>query len=276
MKNKYIIPSLFITLLLGGCDKNDLFDKVATIGKQAPQVYWELTSSTANAGDSVFFRAQYYSVDIPVDYSQVWYNVMENITIGATCPLVTTFKYNVSYSTSEEVRQFSPVITYPHSESYWSSERKAYMIEHKFPTSSTLTAYDWKNVGTFDPEIYNKLFPDTFATSFRQNLYKQMQVDDFRKVFVTVYEMEETEFIQFVDSVYNDNSAGYDYFIKPDLVASVKNKFDEIPFEDLLYNTTDKVYQIEYSKEYELKGRFQAIDKNGVIGVSETKTINLQ
>lgn len=278
MKTIFKYSWLYILLApcVSSCDEYDLFDEIATIGKQAPHVIWELPSSSAVAGDSVSFRTQYYVTERPVKSLEVWYEVLENVNMSVSCPLVSTFTYNVAINEKNLVRQSMKMASYEHTQDLWNDELNAYLLNNRFPTSRTLRSFEWKSVTEFDMDKFNQLFPDTFIVSFRNNLYDRLQVADFRKVLVSTEKMTPAEFQSYIDYTIDLNSQDTIWNIKPEAVSVIKSKYEEIPFSELIYSNTDQVYKLEYEKIYQLDALFKVIDQDDIVGFSENRTIDLR
>ena len=263
--------------MLASCEINDSIDSVVRVGQVAPHVFWELPTSSVNAGSTVPFYSQYYTVgDKKIDRLEVWYDVNENIQKLVSCPLVTSFKYSVSLSSSSLSRESQQIETYTHSEINWVPARKAYVIDSAFHTSRTLRTVEWKEVKVFDDTKFAAYFPASFATQFKDSMYKLMKISDFRKIMVTLNLMTTARFLACTDSTFNTNSGLWDSFIKTDSIPSIKAKYDAILFKDLIYDSSAQIYKIEYSKSYKLKACFKAYDKDQVVGITEKKEIDLR
>ena len=76
MKNKNIlIIFAFLTFWVSGCEKHDLINDWARIGQRTSHTYWEIPSSTVNAGNTVAFTAQFYNNEgVAIDHMEVWYD----------------------------------------------------------------------------------------------------------------------------------------------------------------------------------------------------------
>lgn len=268
---------LSVLLLLIGCKINDPIDNVVRVGQVAPHVFWELPSNSVNAGAEVAFYAQYYIVgDAKVDHLEVWYDVNENVQTLVSCPLVTTFKYNISSNKTTQIREFQQIATYQHEEKNWDVLKKAYILDTVFPTSRTLRTVEWKEVKTFEDTKFNAYFPANFATQFKDSLYKLLKVADFRKIMVSLNVTTDIEFKTYTDSLFNANSGAYDYFIKEDKKADLKTKYDGIQFKDLIYDQSAQIYKVEYTRLYKLAARFKAFDNKNIVGIADKKEIDLR
>ncbi len=279
MKNVIKITFLLLSLAsFTACEVNDPVDDWARIGQQVPHTIWELSSTQVKAGDSLAFKAQYYTNGEEIENMAVWYDLTENISMTATCPIV-SFNYSLSIDKSTLSRENQMIINYSHSESYWDSVKKAYIFNGKFPTSSTLRPIEWKDVVDFDMNKFQSLFPDTFATAFKKGLYEKLakteQLSDYRTLLVTAGNMTVEEFNACLDSTYNSNSASYDKFVKNEKVTDLKSKFDAIPFEDLIYRSVESKYQINYLRSYTIGATFRVFDKKKNQGITEKLSIKI-
>jgi len=277
MSNLKGLSFLFLVSLLVGCEINDPVDNVVRVGQVAPHVFWELPTNSVTAGSPVPFYAQYYTIgDAKIDRLEVWYDVTENIQTVVSCPLVTTFKYSISASSSTLSREFQAVASYKHIVANWDTLKRAYILDTVFPTSRTLRTVEWKEVKTFDDTKFNAYFPSTFATHFKDSMYNLLKVSDFRKIMVSLNVITDVQFKAYTDSTFNLNSGSYDLFIKADKKADLKTKYDGIQFKDLIYDTSAQIYKVEYTRLYKLNARFKAYDKNNVAGITDIKEIELR
>lgn len=267
----------FLSLLMvTSCSEYDFIDDISHVGYQAPHVYWELPSSSAKAGDSVSFKAQYYTNGPDINSLEVWYNITENIKMEVSCPLVSTFTYKVTISESSISRQLMKISEYAHHTDLWNKELKAYVLDDKFPTSRTLRLVEWKLPEEFEQEKFDKLFPDTFITSFRTNLYSKMEVADLRKMMVATEKITSEEFRELTDYTIDQNSLDTIWSLKPEAIPVIEEKYAEITFPELIYNSTDQNYMLEYEKGYQLSARFRAVDALGVEGITEFLNVDLR
>lgn len=272
-----LLSMLTIASFLTSCEINDPIDNIVKVGKVAPHVFWELPSSSVNAGDKVPFYAQYYTTsNEEIDRLEVWYDINEVSVRTVSCPLVSTFKYTVSSTKTVLSREFQEIDNYKHKPTNWLALKKAYILDTTFQTSKTLRQLDWKEVKMFEEAKFNAYFPAGFAVQFKDSLYKLLKVADFRKIMVSLSLMTSAEFVTFTDSVPNPNTGGKDYFIKEDKKSVLKAKYDGIQFKDLIYDATTQLYKVEYSKAYKLGARLKVIDKMGIPGIADKKDIELR
>ena len=278
MKNK-ILLLLLLTLTIISCEKNDPVDDWARIGHVTSHTYWEIPSSTVNAGSNVNFVAQFYNSEhMLIDNMELWYDVNERVELEATCPIV-TFKYTKNSDVSTLVRENQRINSYEFKESYWSSDLRAYSVSSYFTTSNTLKQVEWKEMTEFDPEKYAELFPDTFETAFKRDLYVELnkteKFSDLRKLIVDLEVMTTDEFKECTDSVFNHNINDWNYFVKDDCKQMIEDKYFALPFEQLIFDKSNMIYKLVYSKSYLLNATYRVIDISGATGISESKKIEL-
>jgi hypothetical protein len=276
MKRVFYIVFAFSLLLLYSCQENDTLDDGVIVGNMAPQVYWELGSSTVLSGDSVPFSAQYYTTGLsPVDHLEVWYNVVEEKSKTVACSWVSSFTYAYNSATSDEKRMDQKISIYPHDDNLWVTAKRAYVFSSKFPSSPTLSSLSWQYPETFDSTRMVKYFGESFMQHFKDSLYSLMKPVDFQKMYQGLNLVE--NFKQaYMDSVRNENTGDYEYIFKNNVVpAEVKNIYATIPFSDLIYNSSNNYYNVSYSLQYILKPTLRVYDKNGVYGITTKKEVTL-
>lgn len=260
------------------CSINDPIDDWARIGHVTPHTYWELSGDKIKAGENLSFKAQYYTNSTQVDHVEVWYDINQSLVMSASCPIV-TFNYSLTINSNTKSREMQSIASYPHSDQYWDPLRKAYILSNSFPISNTLRPVEWKSVDVFDQEKFNLLFPDTFAAKFKSDLYveimKPARLPDLRKLMVDLALMTTDEFYNHTDSTWNENSSSYDHFLKAEATPIVKEKYDGIPFKDLIYSKSELKYQVDYLRSYFLNSVFKVYDSQKNEGVSETKKIEI-
>lgn len=263
---------------LVACEINDPVDDWARIGQETPHTIWELSSTKVKAGDSLSFKGQYYTNGVKIDRTEVWYDLTESKIMEAKCPFV-SFNYSLSVDITSPAREEQSIIRYNHSESNWDMVRRAYVVNEKFPISNTLRPVEWKDVVNFDYEKFSMLFPDTFATAFKNGLYDKLElvtnIPDYRAVLITTGMLTVEDFNLCLDSTFNENSQSYDKFIKEDKKVELKSKYDNIPFEELIYKSSESKYQISYLRSYRIGATFRVYDENNNQGISEKFEIEI-
>jgi len=275
-----ILLSVFMGFFLTSCEKNDTLNDNVFIGEMAPQVYWEINSSTVNAGSEVPFFVQYYtSGKEPIDHLEVWYSVEEEESKTVSCPWTQTFTFQLSSTTSDNKRISQKISEYPHKESYWNDSLHAYSFNASFPTSSTLSSISWIKPATFDSTKMIKYFGEGFMQHFKDSLYTKMKALDFQKMYSGLNLVE--NFKVYLDSTFNENSGSYDYHFPKDSLGNevipieIRNIYLTIPFADLIYNASNNNYDVEFSRSYQLNALIKAIDRKGTAGLSTKSIITL-
>lgn len=276
--NKILVLAAFLVLGVS-CTIFDPIDEEASIGRVAPSVYWEQVDKGVSAGDAVKFQVQYFPLEgKTISELQVWYDITSQTSISASCPLlVSTASFTISRTVQDTVRQFNPVITYPHSESYYNSEKRTYFFEGSFPTTYTLAPIAWNNIETFDWDTYNKYFPASFQQSFKDSLYSVLTVDDFRKILtVTNPKIPEDEFETFIVCAMDSLQGRDTCSVLPQYVEKLKKDFYSIPYDSLFFDAGTGLFKLEYNKTYSLGAQFRVKDSEGVANFSEKKEVELR
>jgi len=286
MKKIQFLLFIFVAALFSACDKHDNMDNGLMVGQMAPQVYWELTSTSADAGNNVAFKAQYYTTGkAALNRLEVWYNVTEYIESSVTCSWLST-AWSKAANSSELKRQYQKISEYPHSESYWKPELRAYYLETSFPTSVTLSTFEWKNPETFDDADLDRvrtLFGKTFPEDFQKEVYGRMKEADFVKMFqgLGVKDHDGVPIANFrarySEQFYNEVTGMMEWGFKEEPKGSGKRPVPEevtelyytIPFMDLILNTG--VYGIIYIRSYRINAYLKAIDADGNSGKTTIK-----
>lgn len=285
MKKISYITSL-ITLLAfftTSCDRHDKIDELLIVGKMAPQVYWEIASSTIDAGNNLSFTSQYYTTgDSEIKKLEVWYNIVETIEKEVASPWVTSFTYSITSITSEEKRITEKITEYPHVESNWNNSLFAYTLIEEFPTSPTLSSIAWSTPESFeavDSVKMDKYYGTGFMAHFKDSLYNMMQAVDFQRMYQGLNLVENFK-EQFLDSTKNENTGQWDYHF-PELGGEypvpeeVVEIYKNIPFADLIYNSSNGNYNVSYSKSYNINAHLRVIDNEGNVGKTTTTEISL-
>ena len=281
MKNfQKIAIALLSVFLLASCDMHDTLDDDVLVGKMAPQIYWELGSSTVSAGSNVPFTVQYYTTGTEkIDRLEVWYNLVEEESKTVSCPWTLTFTYSIVSTKSVEKRISQKVSEYTHNESYWNDSLHAYSFTAFFPTSNTLSTTSWVKPSTFDNAKMNKYFGDNFMKQFKDSLFGLMKVTDFQKMYLGLNLV--SNFKIYLDSTKNENSGGWDYHFPKDaqgntpVPQTIKDIYQTIPFSDLIYNNSTTNYEVEFSRSYKVNAIIKAFDVNGTAGLALKKEISI-
>jgi len=281
MKKIQSIAIILLSMLLfTACDLHDSLDEDVIVGSMAPQVYWEVASSTVTAGSDVTFTTQYYTTsDAPVDHLEVWYNLTEQVSKTVSCPWMQSITFNYTSTTSLQKRILQKIQEYAHNETNWSDALHAYSFTSTFPTSNTLSSVSWVKPTTFDSTKMVSYYGTAFMQHFKDSLYTKMQAVDFKKMFQGLNLVE--NFNIYLDSTYNGNTGKYDYHFPKDAQGNmpvpnvINNIYKKIPFADLIFNTSNANYEVEFTKSYFIDANLKAIDTKGVAGTAIKTTITL-
>lgn len=278
---KYIFSTLIAIIgLLTSCDINDKMDEVVLIGNMAPHVYWEVGSSTVNAGSNVPFIVQYYTTsEEDLDRLEVWYNIIEDESKAVSCPWTQTFSYSITSNKSVQKRISQKISEYSHLTTNWSDSLSAYSFNATFPTSNTLATSSWVKPTNFENEKMLTYFGQSFITQFKDSLFKLMKVTDFQKMYQGLNLVD--NFKIYLDSTKNDNTGGYTYHFPKDsqgntpVPQTIIDIYKNIPFQDLIFNKSTNVYDVEYTRSYRINAFIRSYDKKGVYGISLNSEISL-
>ena len=308
MKIKFLTIVAVALAFLASCDKHDKIDELVQVGPVAPQVYWELASSTTKAGNDVAFKAQYYTSvpDVNIDTLQVWYNVVRSESYQVTCPLLSTFSYTMSRSVEEEVRVPQYIAGYSHKEEYWNNTLRAYTFTDVFPTSYTLASIAVAEPESFaytDSVTFVNNFGANFAQEFKDSIFIKMQYADYVKMFGPTGLNLLEDFSAYKDSTYDANSDSWIAHFALDTLTATEYEaktparnwrqyatteggdvvieivptdliilFDETTIDELLFNKSKQYYELQFSRAYYIEANLRCIDSNGAIGTAlETK-----
>lgn len=275
----YILSA--VALLCSSCAKHDLFDENCFTGNVGPEAYWEIESSAVSAGTSMGFVAQYYSSISDIDHSEAWYNIVETIDATVTSPWASTFSYSKTILTTEEKRVSQLIKKYPHDEAFWSDSLHAYTFEGSFPVSGTLAPFKWVKPAQFDSAKMVKYFGDTYMQEFKDGMAAKMKYADYKKMFIGLGLMD--DFKQYTDSTEDKNQGEgvFVYHFPKDaegnevVPAEIQEMWNNITFEQLVSNTTEGCYEVEYKRTYSMSAILRVYDVRGVYGTSIAKDITI-
>ena len=283
MKKLQYICIIMLCVTFGSCDRHDKMDEILIVGKLAPQVYWEVGSTTVTAGNTVQFAAQYYTTgDADISHLEAWYDVFETIEKNVTCPWTESFSYGVTSMISERKRIAEKIIEYPHNESYWVQEISAYNFSGAVPTSTTLSNTSWRQPSSFDGADSVRMagyFGDEFMQQFKDSLYNLMTAADFKKMYQGLNLIEDfTE--QFLDSTQNANSGRWEHHFPKvgeeyPVPEEIKTIWSDISFADLIFSSSTGVHSVEYSRSYSVNAFLKVLDKDGNTGMT-TPTVKIE
>lgn len=281
MKKIQSIAVIFLSMFLfTACDLHDSLDEDVIVGNMAPQVYWEVGSSTVTAGSNVSFTTQYYTTgDAPIDHLEVWYNLSQQEAKTVNCPWTTTLTFNFTSTITVEKRISQKIEEYAHNVNNWSDALRAYTFTSTFPTSNTLSSITWVKPTSFDSTKMVSYFGANFMKQFKDSLFTQMKALDFQKMYQGLNLVP--NFKIYLDSTFNGNTGKYDYHFPKDAQGNmpvpdaIKNIYQKIPFADLILNTSNANYEVEFTRSYFIDANLKAIDTKGLTGTAIKTTITL-
>lgn len=277
----FIMSIVAAALVLTACAKHDFFDEDTITGKVGPEAYWEVGSAVVTAGSNMDFIAQYYSSVSQIDHSEVWYDVEETVDKTVTCPWTVTFTYTLTSNITEQKRVSQLIKEYKHAESMWSDSLHAYVLRDVFPVSGTLAAFDWKQPAQFDSAKMVQYFGDTYMADFKEAVHQKMQFADYRKMYIGMGKLE--DFKQYTDSTEDKNQGEgiYVYHFPKNAQGeevvpyAIDSIWETIGFAELIDNTANGYYDVEYKRSYALNALMRVYDVRGIYGRTVSKHIDI-
>ena len=282
MKKKTIIMAIAaMALVLTSCAKHDFFDEDTITGKVGPEAYWEVDSAVVPAGSSMDFAAQYYSSASDIDHSEVWYDIEETIEKNVTFPWATTFSFSQSSNVMQQKRVSQLIKEYAHSEDMWSDSLHAYLLEGTFPVSGTLAPFEWKQPAEFDSAKMVQYFGETFMQDFKDAVHQKMQYADYKNLYKGLSILD--DFRQFTDSTEDKNQGEgvYVYHFPKNAEGeevvpyAIDSIWETIGFAELIENSANGYYDVEYKRSYALNAILRVYDIRGVYGRTVSKHIDI-
>lgn len=271
---KYTSIIALVALLFVSCDKHDMLDDNLIVGQMAPQVYWSVQSTTVTGGSEVPYKVQYYTTaPEEITHGEVWYEVFEIMEKEVTCPWVTTFKYSMVSNVKERKRIDEKINTFAHDTAWWNDSISAFTTTQTFPVSYTMRSTKWVNPSQFDQTKMDTYFGTEYQKEFVDSLYTMMQYADFEKMFSGLTLVENFK-ADYADSTFNENSQSYDYHFPKDADGktptpeAVKTMYFNIPFKDIIFNSSTNEYFVSYKRSYSINASVRIYDAKGVYGQS--------
>lgn len=282
MKTKTIIMVIAaMALVETSCAKHDFFDEDTITGKVGPEAYWEVGSAVVAAGSSMDFTAQYYSSVSEIDRSEVWYDIEETLDKTVTCPWTVTFSYSLSSNITQQKRVSQLIQKYAHTEDLWSDSLHAYALSGSFPVSGTLAPFEWKQPAKFDSAKMVQYFGETYMQDFKDAVHQKMQYADYKKMYVGLGKLD--DFTQYTDSTEDKNQGKgiYVYHFPKNAAgeevvpAAMDSIWETIGFAELIENSANGYYDVEYKRSYALNAIMRVYDTRGVYGRTVSKKIDI-
>ena len=240
-------------LVQASCDGQTTTYPITVIGRAtstgAPKVHWDITTNYVQAGENVYFYAQYDSKKSPVDYTAVWYDIKEVEEKEARCALIPVINYVYArYDDSKNIKELSEYQRYTHDNNSWSDATQSYVNNSYFSAtlSDTLGTVVWdspRTLDNFDQKIeayFGKNFPTEFKDGVREKLnygderdYKAyMQVFDGLSLLEETIETPNGDLMTYkewmTDSAFNINTNSWNKFFKQYDTIWSKTDFDTL------------------------------------------------
>jgi|GEM_PF-360734 len=268
-----IVPALFATLLflLPACEINDPVGDISRPGHIAASIYWDVPSTNVNAGNEVPFYAEYWSTDQTFTSLGVWYDVVRKLKYTITYP---GNGFAFFLDSTELVRESQEITTFKHSEGSFDAEKKAFVIEDKFPVSYTLSSLEVKNPLVYDQAQYDNLIPAAIRERFIKSLFSQLGYADFKTLLVTQNPVVPADTLEtWFDTVTEGDVITRT--VRQDAIPLLNEKIRQIPFSALIYNKNRQYYAVEFTRSYELNARFRVVNGKQVENFSDSKKITV-
>ncbi len=186
--NIFLTLAAVVGMSMTSCDTKDTPGRIMEVGQEVPTCSWEIGSNVCKAGESFTFHGKY---TIPVgrggDYVQVWYRVLRNETAIATVALAgTSLSYSKTYSATDTMRTYQPIVTLSHSQAEWTNHM--FEIDGVVEVSRTLAPVSWVEAKEWDEKRFNSYYPAGFAKEFNDEVVNYLTKDStYYSALRTVY-----------------------------------------------------------------------------------------
>lgn len=278
---KFIMAITAMALVVTSCAKHDFFDEDTITGKVGPEAYWEVGSAVVSAGSSMDFSAQYYSSASTIDHSEAWYDIEETIEKVVTFPWAQTFSYSQSSNITQQKRVSQLIQKYAHAEEMWSDSLHAYLLNASFPVSGTLAPFEWKQPAEFDSAKMVQYFGETYMQEFKDAVHQKMKYADYRSLYKGLAILD--DFRQFTDSTEDKNQGEgvYVYHFPKNAQGeevvpyAIDSIWETIGFAELIENSANGYYDVEYKRSYALNALLRVYDVRGIYGRTVSKHIDI-
>ncbi len=277
-KLKYLLGVIIGSAFLVSCEINDPVTDLVRTGKLAANVYMEIPTGNVTAGDSVDFHAEYWSVDNKFNSLAIWYSINTNLSYTISSGLN---DYMYKLDSTELARELQEIEDYEHKDSNYSTEKKAYIIDDKFPVSYTLAGTELKNPIVYDESIVLQLFPASVIEQFYNGVFETLNYDQLNDLMVINNNIvDSAAFETYFETIQVEDPDNEGEFIdvkviKDESKSDLLKLFKEVPFEDLIYNASKQYYGLFYQRIYKLNVKFRVVNGNDVENFSTEKTITV-
>ncbi|WP_167608705.1 hypothetical protein [Maribellus sediminis] len=274
---KYILALILGATTLVSCEINDPIGDIARTGDIAANIYMVIPSSIVDAGNPVDFHAEYWSVDDQFESLSIGYAIQAKMSYSITA-VATNYTYTMD--SSEVAREYQPIKSFEHSSDNYDAEARAYVINDDFPVSYTLATSGIGNSDTYNEELINSVFPESAIAAFYDGFFETLDYDLMKNLVVTTHAIvDEETFESHWNTETIEDPAGGDPIevktMKEESVPTLKSYTKQIPLSDIVYNANKFIYEIAYTKSYELNTRFRIVNGTGIENFSEVKTITV-
>jgi hypothetical protein len=271
----FILPGL---LILSACEVNDPVNDLVRTGYVGANVYYEVESKNSKAGVDVPFYTEYWSEDDEFKNLELWYGLDKSLKYALASSLN---DYAYELDSAETARESQLILSFEHDTKSYDTKKAAYVIDDVFPVSYTLAATVIENPSTYDEEQITKLFPEYVINNFYTGLYETLDYDLLKLVLVEKTALiDEVAFDTHFDDVdIVDPETGEvvdsEKVIKEESKPVLFELFEQVPLQELIYNSDEFAYQVGYSQVYTLVSKFRVVNGNEVEVFSETKAVEL-
>jgi hypothetical protein len=272
-RNAAILLALLagVLFLIPACEINDPVGDISRPGFMAASVYWDVPSTNVTAGNEVQFYAEYWSADQTFTSLGVWYDVVRKLKYSLTYP---GNGFAFLLDSTEMVRESMEIKAFTHSGGNFDTNKKAFVIEDKFPVSYTLSSLELKNPLNFDPVQFGSLVPASIRERFIKSLFPQLGYTDFKALLVTENAVVPADTLEtWFDTVTVDDVMTRQ--VKQTAIPLLNSKIRQLPFSSLIYNKNRQYYAVEFTRSFELNARFRVVNGNQVENFSDVKKITV-
>jgi len=272
-KIKYLIMFLMGSFVFISCEINDPIAEISKPGHFAANVYWDVPNTVVNAGSEVPFYGEYWSVDNKFEYLGVWYDVKRKLSYSLT---YYGNGYTFSFDSTGVAREFQEIITFEHSQGFYNSEKKAYVINGTFPISYTLSGLEVKTPVTFNLNQFNQLFPQNIQKRFFDGLFPTLLYSDLRNLLVVNNQLiAEAEFETHFNVVVDPETQVSTKVMKTESATFLKGLVSQVPLAFIIYNSNRQFYAYTFTQGYELNAKLRVVNGNKIENFSDSKRITV-
>ena len=157
----------------------------------------------------------------------------------------------------------------------------AYLLLGDFPVSGTLAPFEWKQPVVFDSTKMVQYFGATYMEDFKEAVHKKMVYADYKNMYKSMGKVD--DFMQYTDSTEDKNQGEgvYVYHFPKNAEGeevvpyAIDSIWQTISFAELIENTANGYYDVEYKRAYALNAILRVYDIRGVYGRTVSKHIDI-